>query len=61
MDDLIKATEAAELLGCSKFNIARLAQVGLLPTARKDAGVRGARWFNRADVEAFKASKETVG
>lgn len=61
MDDLIKATEAAELLGCSKFNIARLAQLGSLPTARKEPGKRGARWFNRADVEAFKAQRETVG
>ena len=61
MDDLIKATEAAEVLGCSKFNVARLAQVGLLPTARKDAGKRGARWFNRADVEAYKQQRETVG
>lgn len=60
MDDLIKATEAAELLGCSKFNIARLAQLGTLPTAKKDAGERGARWFNRADVETLKRHRKTA-
>ena len=57
MADLLKTTEVADLLGCTVYNVSRLAQIGQLPVARKDAGVRGARWFNRSDVEAFKATR----
>lgn len=51
--ELINTREAAELLGVSVFQVARLAQRGDLPTAIKAPGKRGARFFHRTDVEAL--------
>jgi hypothetical protein len=57
---LLTARETAEILGCSVFTIARLAQRGDLRTALKGDGVRGARWFDPADIDAFKQQREPV-
>ncbi len=56
-DDLVTATDAAEMLGVSKPTLNRMALEGALPAAHKLPGLRGARLFRRSDVEALaKAS-----
>ena len=44
------------VLGLSVSTVNRLADAGKLPTARKFPGLRGARLYNRTDVEALKAT-----
>ena len=56
---LVTTREAAEILGVSVFQVARLAQRGELRTAVQAPGKRGARFFDRADVETFIASRRT--
>lgn len=48
---LLSTAEAATLLGKSTATINRWADSGALPVAVKAPGVRGARFFARADVE----------
>lgn len=49
--ELVSTAEAATLLGKSTATINRWAEDGALPVAFKAPGVRGARFFARADVE----------
>jgi predicted site-specific integrase-resolvase len=49
--ELVSTAEAATLLGKSTATINRWADSGALPVAFKAPGVRGARFFARADVE----------
>jgi excisionase family DNA binding protein len=56
---LVTTREAAELLGVSVFQVARLAQRGELVPAVQAPGKRGARFFDRSAVEAFIASRNT--
>jgi len=51
--DLIPATEAADILGCSIATLHRKASAGEIPTAAKLPGIRGARLFLRSDVLAL--------
>lgn len=51
-DDLISASEAADLLGISLPTLHRLARDEQLPVALKGDGIRGPRWFLRSDIEA---------
>ena len=57
--DLVTAAEAATILGVTPEHVSRLARDGHLPEAIKGRGLRGPRWFTRADVEALKAARHT--
>ena len=50
--DLVTTKEAAEILGVSVFQVARLVARGDLTAAVQAPGKRGARFFRRADVLA---------
>jgi len=54
VDEVLTTAEVAELLGLSVSTVNRLADAGKLRTARKFPGLRGARLYNRVDVEAIK-------
>lgn len=56
--DLISAQEAARIVGCSLATLHRRADAGKIPTAYKGEGLRGARLFERAEVERYA---ETAG
>lgn len=51
--NLATTAEVAELLGVSVATVNRRADKGLLPVVAKAPGVRGARLFDRAAVEAL--------
>lgn len=51
--ELIPAIEAAELLGMSVNKFNRKVRAGEITEAVKAPGLRGARLFHRADIEAF--------
>lgn len=51
--ELVTTREAADILGVSVFQVARLAQRGELIPAVQAPGKRGARFFDRATVESF--------
>lgn len=51
--ELVTTREAAEILGVSVFQVARLAQRGELIPAVQAPGKRGARFFDRQAVEDF--------
>ena len=57
MPDLVTTHEAAEILGVSVFQIARLAQRGDLVPSVQAPGKRGARFFDRAAVQALAAER----
>lgn len=52
---LISTAEAAQLLGRSVGTVNRWAANGRLTTVAKVPGPRGARFFDRAEVEALAA------
>ena len=54
--DLLTTAEAAERLGTTVPTLNRWAAEGKIPTARKLPGLRGARLFLPADLDAFLAS-----
>ena len=60
MPDYVTAAEAATILGVTPEHVSRLARDGQLPEAIKAPGLRGPRWFTRADVEALKAARHTT-
>ena len=55
-DELLSTAEAAALLGKSTATINRWADSGALPVAVKAPGLRGARFFTRASVEAMASA-----
>jgi excisionase family DNA binding protein len=54
-DELVTTAQAASILGKSVPTIHRLADSGTLPVAHKLDGIRGAKLYRRADVEALLA------
>lgn len=58
--DLIPTAEAAVLLGVSVWTLHRWVEAGRLSEAAKLPGIRGARLFNRADVEALCAAAKSA-
>ena len=52
--DIVTASEAADILGIDKVTVHRYARSGRLPIERQAPGIRGVRWFLRADVEALR-------
>ena len=54
--EYLNTPQAAELLGISRFYLARLAKQGTIPVAYKGPGRTGAYLFHRSDLEALKAS-----
>lgn len=58
-DDLIPATEAADMLGISIATLHRRAACGEIPEVAKLPGIRGARLFRRADIEALVRTEPT--
>lgn len=55
LSELVPTREAADLLGVSVFQIARLVQRGELEPAMQAPGRNGARFFTRATLDAFIA------
>jgi excisionase family DNA binding protein len=55
--ELINAAEAAELLGCSKRTIARMAGDGRLTPALKLPGLRGDYLFQRTYIERLATTR----
>lgn len=55
--DLVTTAEAAAILGCSVATVNRWAAEGRLTAAVQFPGVRGARLYVRADVEAEAADE----
>jgi len=53
-DELVSTSEAADILGCSVGTVNRLAAADRLPIAKQIDGIRGARFYWRADVEALR-------
>lgn len=51
--ELIGAAEVARIFGVSVKTVHRWADAGILPVAAKAPGLRGARLFRAADVEAL--------
>lgn len=56
--ELMTATQVAERLGVAVATVARWANSGLLPTAVKAPGLRGARLFRAEDVDALATQRE---
>jgi excisionase family DNA binding protein len=54
---LLTATQAAVILGCSRWTINRWAAEGKLKEAQKLPGYCGARLFRRSDVERLLAAQ----
>lgn len=50
--------EAAELLGVSRTTIRHMIERGDLAPVLQGPGIRGAQFFDRADVEALAAARE---
>lgn len=51
--DLIGALEAAEILHVDRATVTRWVHQGVLPTAVKAPGIRGARLFHREHIVAL--------
>jgi excisionase family DNA binding protein len=58
MADLLTTNDAAKLLGLAPDTIRYHEKIGHLQAARTE---RGQRIFSRADVEAFRASRQPLG
>lgn len=58
--NLLTTAEVAEMTGWSVATVNRKALAGHLPTAAKAPGKRGARLFDRADVEAAIKSERAA-
>jgi predicted site-specific integrase-resolvase len=56
-NDLISAREAAIILSINRATVHRWIEQGLVPVAVKAPGIRGARMFHRADIEALAAKR----
>ena len=54
---LLTAAEAADRLRVDVRTVARWANAGILPTAYKVPGLRGARLFHPDDVDALAAQR----
>ena len=54
----IGSTEAAAVLGVSRSTVNRWADLGKLVPVFKCEGKRGARFFNRSEIERFKRELE---
>lgn len=54
-DPLLTATQAAVILGCSRWTVNRCAADGRLKEAQRLPGYGGARLFRRKDVERLAA------
>lgn len=52
--DLVSTSEAKDIIGCSIATVNRHAAAGRLPIAKQIDGIRGARLYHRADVEALR-------
>jgi excisionase family DNA binding protein len=61
ISELMTTREAAEVLGVSVFQIARLARRGELEAAMQAPGRSGARFFTRAALDAFIAARSESG
>lgn len=59
--DLITTAQASKLLRLHPRSVSRLANLGVLPTAAKAPGVRGAYLFDPAEVERVAAAREKAG
>lgn len=57
--NLLTTAEVAALLGTSVATVNRWAAAGKLPVAHSLPGIRGARLFDRSDVEALRAPVAT--
>lgn len=55
--ELLTARQVADRLGVSVFTVASWARSGKLRTAVQGPGVRGARLFDRSDVERFATER----
>lgn len=55
--DLLTAAEVARIYGCHVRTVHRLVERGDLPVAVKAPGLRGAKFFRRADVLALAAAR----
>ena len=53
--DYLTALEAAQLLGISRFYVAKLAREGRIPVQHKGTGRTGAYVFSRRELEAHRA------
>jgi len=53
----LTSREAAERLGVSISTLHLLSQLGEITPAIKAPGLRGAKWFSPADVDALKAKR----
>ncbi len=58
--DLLPAADAARTLEVDVATVNRWAAAGTLQTAWKAPGLRGARFFTRAEVDRIKAEREAV-
>lgn len=54
MSELIRAVEAAELLGVNRSTLTRWVAAGHITPAVKAPGYKGILLFDRADIEAHK-------
>lgn len=54
-DDLLSSRDAATLLGRTVSSVHRYVDLGQLSPALQADGLRGAKFFHRADVEALAA------
>lgn len=52
MEDLIRAKEAANILGVNRSTLTRWVAAGVIEPAIKAPGYKGILLFNRADIEA---------
>lgn len=57
--ELIGSAEAAEILGMNRFTFIRKANSGLIPTAGKAPGKRGALVFFRSEIDALRRASES--
>lgn len=58
MTELIRAVEAAELLGVNRSTLTRWVASGHISPAIKAPGYKGILLFDRAEIEAHKESSQ---
>jgi predicted DNA-binding transcriptional regulator AlpA len=59
-DDILTASDAGHVLGCTRDNVLRLVKRGVLPVALRTASKRPINLFRRSDVEALRARRRAA-
>ena len=59
--EYVGCLEAARMLGCSRYYVAKIAREGRLRSVHKNAGRTGSYLFRVADVQAYRDARSSIG